>query len=448
MQNLFFLLSFLPLFIFAEISNFSAEGLLINDSENGLKSHEGPVAGLKAWESTIKEHSFSVTEDIGQRGSLSFWFYLPNEHSASVSNEKKNLPYILLKLDGFADFTSKARERDFVINSNWTEGDNEQRKWQNFPSLSKGWHHCLWRWDANKGLREAFIDGSAIFPNYAPLSTWKSVNPRQLKLSTRGGLLFSDLKLSSSYPSNSSILKMLPPKYQKRSDKIMGVADLGKLDLEQFSKGKVLYQNNFQSKQDIVDWTLEGDVGLVEIREDGMHQWHKEGDWVWPEGHMVNWCPQNFPASFIAEWEVDIVSEDGLCIVFFAAKGVNGKDIFNPHLQKRKGHFGKYINGDINCYHISYFAADRLTANLRRNPGFFLATNGPVQIHPKDNKVHKVTLIKDNNHIILAVDDKISIDFKDDGKSFGPIHQEGKIGFRQMYPSHAIFKKFKVWELK
>jgi len=73
--------------------------------------------------------------------------------------------------------------------------------------------------------------------------------------------------------------------------------------------------------------------------------------------HHVFWCPENFPDRFIAEWEAQNREPDaGLCIVFFAAKGEKGEDIFDPFLPKRDGTFKQYTQGKIISYHISYYA--------------------------------------------------------------------------------------------
>jgi hypothetical protein len=148
-----------------------------------------------------------------------------------------------------------------------------------------------------------------------------------------------------------------------------------------------------------------------------------------------------------------VVSDLGLTIVFFAAKGQNGEDIFDPSLPKRDGTFSHYIRGAVKSYHISYFAntpgfLGRATSNLRKNNKFHLLASGPVAVRPGSQQIHRVRLIKDGAHIQLQLDGKVSIDFTDPGGSrYGPVYGGGKIGLRQMQWTVARYRNFRVWEL-
>ena len=110
------------------------------------------------------------------------------------------------------------------------------------------------------------------------------------------------------------------------------------------------------SKADIDKWVLEG-PGRVTIEDGWMHMRSTRPDAArGVNGHIVHWCPLDFPANFVAEWEVQILSEWGLNIVFFAAHGEQGEDIFAPNLPPRDGTFVNYTKGAIKSYHISYYA--------------------------------------------------------------------------------------------
>ncbi|MBD3290295.1 DUF1961 family protein [candidate division KSB1 bacterium] len=145
-------------------------------------------------------------------------------------------------------------------------------------------------------------------------------------------------------------------------------------------------------------------------------------------------------------------TDAGLCIVFFAAKGEKGQDIFDPSLPERDGTFKQYTKGEIVSYHISYYAnaahnPDRGHANLRKNNKFILAQEGPEGIPTESEKIHKLRLIKAGNHIVMCVDDRKIIDWIDDGKQYDPVLTDGKIGFRQMRWTHFRYRNFKVWAL-
>lgn len=171
-------------------------------------------------------------------------------------------------------------------------------------------------------------------------------------------------------------------------------------------------------------------------------------------GHHVYWCPYSFPKSFVAQWQVqNLAPEAGLVIVFFATSGLKGEDIFDASLMPRDGTFDQYTLGDIKSYHISYYAnaahnPARGHANLRKNNTFTLLQQGKIGIPTQSLQVHDITLVKDDAHISLFVDDRLVIDYTDNDGANGPALRNGKIGFRQMKWTHFRYRDFKVFALK
>lgn len=215
---------------------------------------------------------------------------------------------------------------------------------------------------------------------------------------------------------------------------------------QQYSKGALLYSNSLKDTEDSIGWIMEG-PGTVEFA-DGWMQMYSVNE----KGHHVFWCPKDLPENFIAEWEVkNLHPEAGLCIVFFAAKGLNGEDLFDPALPKRDGGFNNYIKGAINNYHISYYAngkdaPGRETANLRKNRGFHKVQAQEPGIHVHSTAMHKIRLVKFKGLIQMFVDDRKIIDWQDDGLKYGKVLNGGKIGFRQMKWTHFAYRNFNVWE--
>ncbi len=215
-----------------------------------------------------------------------------------------------------------------------------------------------------------------------------------------------------------------------------------------YKKGALIYENSLSEKQNVPDWIMEG-PGTLEFRDNWMEM-YSPGE----KFHHVLWCPKDFPASFIAEWDArDLETDAGLCIIFFAAKGKNGEDIFNPTFPKRDGTFDQYTKSKyLNCYHISYYAngrdqPGREISHLRKNSGFQMVQEKEPGIPVKSTAIHHLTLIKDYARIIMYVDERKIIDWTDDGKKFGPALQDGKIGFRQMKWTRFGYRNFKVWEI-
>jgi len=216
---------------------------------------------------------------------------------------------------------------------------------------------------------------------------------------------------------------------------------------QEFAKGKLLYSNSLATSEKVNDWILEGPA-KIEFKNNWMHIYSPN-----EEGHHVYWCPVDFPGNFIAEWEVQNQEIDaGLCIVFFAAKGLKGQSIFDASMPKRTlGTFTDYTKGAMNDYHISYYAngrdnPNRETANLRKNKGFNLVQTGEIGIPVQSTAIHKMKLIKQEGKILMYIDDRKVIDWTDDGIKYGKILESGKIGFRQMQWTHFAYRNFKVWE--
>jgi len=222
----------------------------------------------------------------------------------------------------------------------------------------------------------------------------------------------------------------------------------GAVETGQHARGKLLYEGSMGTRDTVKGWKMEG-PGTVDFRDGWMQMFSPQ-----EKMHHVYWCPATFPSAFVAEWDAqNLKTEAGLCIVFFAARGDNGKDIFDPTLPARNGTFKQYTHGRIVSYHISYYTnaahnPDRGHTNLRKNNKFILLQKGKEGIPARSKKIHKIRLVKDGPHIVMYVDKRKVIDWTDDGKRHGPAHTSGRIGFRQMKWTRFRYRNFRVWELR
>uniref|UniRef100_UPI002147F08E YesU family protein n=1 Tax=Endozoicomonas sp. SESOKO1 TaxID=2828742 RepID=UPI002147F08E len=179
-----------------------------------------------------------------------------------------------------------------------------------------------------------------------------------------------------------------------------------------------------------------------------MKMWSPDEEW-----QHVFWAPENFPESFIAQWEMqNLHTEAGLTIVFFAATGPNGEDVMDPSLPERDGTFSFYNNDVLSNYHISYYAnnpenAKRPQSHLRKNSGKHVVAKGPIGIEHHSTAVHQVTLMKNKNNIVLYVDDREIINWTDDGSINGKVYGAGRIALRQMEWSVFRYRNFRVWSV-
>lgn len=193
-----------------------------------------------------------------------------------------------------------------------------------------------------------------------------------------------------------------------------------------------VYESSFEDQAALSDWRLEG----------GKRMSIAEGNLVLESqptpddgNHLVCWLAKEVPADFLLEFTVRPQDRKrGLNIVFFNTRGVKGESIFDPTLQTRNGVFKQYHSGDLNSYHVSYWAGDRGFSNLRKNHGFHLVSSGKDYIIAGEpNAFQTVQIYKRAGNIRVTVDGLVAVAFDDDGKTFGPVHKHsGWIGLRQM----------------
>lgn len=133
----------------------------------------------------------------------------------------------------------------------------------------------------------------------------------------------------------------------------------------------LIYENNLGSPEDIRGFRLEGQASIT-FPNGRMRMENKLDPSLEQQANYVLWCPERFPDHIQVEWDFWPVREPGLCMLFFAAEGMNGEDLFDPALQERTGDYAHYSFGDIRTLHLSYFRrryADERgfhTCNLRR----------------------------------------------------------------------------------
>ncbi|WP_067843499.1 DUF1961 family protein [Amphibacillus sediminis] len=222
----------------------------------------------------------------------------------------------------------------------------------------------------------------------------------------------------------------------------------------QFEKGELIYHNPLGSAADLTDFKMEGSVktsfesGQL-VLENGMDP-EEHGDYA----HWVLWCKHHFPDQIMIEWKFKPIKEPGLCMLFFAATGKDGADIFAPELPERYGHYPQYHSGSINTFHLSYFRRkwedERAfcTCNLRKSAGFHLVAQGadPIPTVADVKSAFQLRLIKYGPIIQFSINDLVVLEWEDDGQSYGPLYSDGKIGFRQMAPMKASYRQLNVFK--
>lgn len=217
-------------------------------------------------------------------------------------------------------------------------------------------------------------------------------------------------------------------------------------------KGVLLYENPLSCEADIKGFVLEGEAGIT-FENKRMRMENVIDAQQGQKANFVLWCPEEFPADVYIEWEFWPIKEPGLCMLFFAAKGKNGEDIFDEKLQARTGEYPLYHHGDINAFHVSYYRRKEPderafhTCNLRKSYGFHLVAQGgdPIPDADEAKGPYQLSLLKKGGRVHFSINGLEIFCFDDDGEQYGALLGGGKIGFRQLAPFIGEYANLKVY---
>lgn len=217
---------------------------------------------------------------------------------------------------------------------------------------------------------------------------------------------------------------------------------------------KLIYENKLSCEEDVKGFVLEGSADIY-FENGKMRMKNALSADLGQKSNFVYWCPENFPSDIMIEWDFCPIEEPGLAIMFFCAKGCMGEDLFDKSLAPRDGQYNLYHSGDINAYHVSYFRRkwdeERgfHTCNLRKSKGFHLVVQGADPIPNCDDafESYHICVTKKAGKIEFSIDDLTVFSWQDDGKEYGEVLGDGKIGFRQMAPMVGEYSNLKVWEV-
>jgi len=341
------------------------------------------------------------------------------------------------------------------------------------------WYHLAISWDTNfpENRLEAYLNGAAqqeMRLGRAWWYPWRLPKERDGTLEMGGVLGEGDRRAEISIDS-----VQLYPRFMCEEDVAAtlqgrpnfaltgeGRWDIkGALDLKPY-RLSLLYETEFDKP---LNYVAEADLfdGDKRVRLPKDKDWVFESNGtsrVWTEdglcsvlangSHSVLWNTRVFPEDFLLEFGMRPKdSRSGLTIVFFAARGLDGRSIFDLDQPRRRGKFRTYTHGKIKAFHCSYWATHmgllRRTTNLRKNPGFYMPAVGIDRIGGEGPGPHLVRVLKVGNRVQVETRGRIVLEFTDDGKTYGPLLTDGYIGLRQMAHSRQVcYTHFKVWKVE
>ena len=386
--------------------------------------------------------------DVASAGYLTFRFRLPEALSSGPGREK--ICWRVLDAEGVFRFEITQTPAAAGLLWFWEGPEHKAQDLRILlPSLSGGWHHWAAVWNASRGIFDCTLDAVPLREADIALPPWEHTGKGTDVLVCDSPVEVEDFRHGPEAGDLAALCRDVPEHAREASAKMLGAADMGRFEPSPHL-GELIYSNALDQLPCPEDWVAEGPAHF-EVCE-GSVRVHSLAPADQDEGHVVFWLRRDLPSDFLAEWEACFESDHGLAIAFFAARGVDGADLFSPNLAARDGTFTQYHSGDINCYHISYYAntpayPGRLTGNLRKNRGFHLVANGPPGIPAASHAWHHMALEKRGDKIRLGVDGRLKIAWTDNGTSFGPALGRGAFGLRQMVWTIASYRNLRITSL-
>lgn len=215
-----------------------------------------------------------------------------------------------------------------------------------------------------------------------------------------------------------------------------------------------IYRTEFSDPAELRDWVFEGGKAMsIQSGRLVLESSPASDPSQQSTNHLVCWLRREVPADFLLEFTVHPQNKrEGLNIVFFNTRGLAGQNIFDPALERRDGTFKQYHSGDLNGYHVSYWAPPRGTTHIRKNRGFHLVSVSDLDLiaaSPAET-FDTVRIYKRGPMIRVMVGDKVIVAWEDDGQRYGPVHNHaGWIGLRQMgYTLRCEYDRLAVYPLR
>lgn len=234
-----------------------------------------------------------------------------------------------------------------------------------------------------------------------------------------------------------------------------GLIAAGQARARNLGVGKRIYANPLRTAEDVKSFVMEGEA-LVDFDTGRMRLKNARAASDGQASNFVYWCPEVFPDNVEYRWNFWPLEEPGLCILFFAARGIlpGGGDasVLDKRLKPRAGLYPQYTNSDVSALQMAYFRrrwpSERAfhLCNLRRAPGFEMLAQGadPLPDVKDGTPPYKMRLQKRSDGVDFFMNDLPVVSWKGGGAGWPT---SGSIGFRQMAPLVAAYSDFEVWTL-
>jgi hypothetical protein len=216
------------------------------------------------------------------------------------------------------------------------------------------------------------------------------------------------------------------------------------------STGRLLFEESFAN---LDNWYHEGG-GRMSIVEPGTMRLEILGSKAGGIGSHA-FCRKDFPDRIAVDYDMKVLTPNGLVIAFVAMAGLDGEDLIEGRLPARTGIFADYVgaNAKLRSYHVSLSRYNDKgvhsgVSNWRRNPGLHLMNQGSDACK-EIQRWYRIRIVKHDKHVQLHVDGRLAHEFVDPDQLPTPLPTGGKFGFRAIGSDlKLLIRGFRVTALK
>lgn len=399
-----------------------------------------------------EENRIPVTDPIGSEGTLAFLLRTDGEYRNGRGEEP--FSQTIIELPGFVSFTLEKDECGVLLSFLWEDESGGERDLRvmlpEFPGPETC--HFLFTWNSTEGTCDGYLNGNRLRYPGTRLAPWEIESEAVEIHIPAGPNTVTDVEAFPRYLTGGELHRHIPDNLRDRRAELVGFAyPPSVIDIREWV-GEILCETDMSSRVGLEDWIVEGEGSVGWMGGNTIIKSESTDPSTLESGHTILWCPFDLPDSFVAEWDFMPVKKHGMSSIFFAASGENGEDIFNPGLADRSdGDWNRYTHGDINSYHITYYAnpsafrTGHPSCTLQKNNACYHLAQGPIPVLPGIRSFYRMRLIKDGAHIQLLANGRPCLDFTDTGDDrYGSVFRGGKIGFSQMGDAQVAYKDFRV----
>jgi hypothetical protein len=287
--------------VFLEEGRLRTSGVTLAGAPETVRFIAGPrpeLAGMTAVGTPVSV-SGRLERSLPERGSLQFWFRTDRAYRSGSKAAK--FTEKLVDVAGTVSVAFVAEANALTLMVQW-QGRKEVVAERHIRVIlpqfpGPAWHHVAVNWDGPAGVVNAFLDGTPYNLPEGPREPSFAVGTATGVALHLGRFALADVRMEAAPVSEKELRASVGSAHWGALDTLLGVRDYGPAPAPA-ERGELLYARALGAADDARGWRLEG-PGIVEYRDGWMQMKSERPDG--PDGHLVHWCPEEFPERFWAE---------------------------------------------------------------------------------------------------------------------------------------------------